>query len=288
MPRIPNMPRISVEFKLKAVKAWFHIGGALTPKLAARIAYGAFFTRPFKHKPLPSDLPLIRESEVINLKFEHKNIRGYSWGNSDQVVLLAHGWSSHALTMRKFVLPLVHQGFSVIAFDAPAHGNSEGTHASGMQYRRFLHQVFVSYKPKVVIAHSLGGICTLAELAITPEVKVEKVVTIAAPITSTIIIQQFLSTAKLHRHAYPHFDAFVERKLGIDHNQFDLAQVYPHGIPYEGMIVHDSRDNLIPFTESIKLANIWPQAKVLTTHGLDHSGVIKDSEVIDAIVHLVT
>lgn len=281
------MQRFSKEFKLKAARAWFHIGGALAPRLTAKIAYGAFFTRPFKHKPLPSDLDLIGKAQIIDTIFEHKRMRGYIWGDGQKTVLLAHGWSSHALTMRKFIPLLLECGFRVVAFDAPAHGNSEGIHTTGIQYRRFLNELLLKYEPYAIIAHSLGGICALCEL-VTTSIQVEKVVTLAVPITSTIMVSQFLTQARLHHHAHPYFDNYVGRKLGVDHSQFDLCQMYPNGIDYQGMIVHDTKDNLIPFTESIKLAKIWPKATVLTTNGLDHSGILKDKNVVKTIVDYIS
>lgn len=279
--------KFTKEFKLKAVKAWFKIGGALTPRLAARVAYGAFFIRPFRHKPLPSDLALIRTASIIDLNFENHLIRGYSWGNGEKLVLLVHGWSSHALTMRKFIPALTDQGYTVIAFDAPSHGNSEGVKTSGLEYRRFLRQIITTYKPCAIIAHSLGGICSLCELAELQDVDVQKVVTLAVPITSTMMVYQFLKKAKLHRSAHGHFDKYIERKLGVIHNEFDLTQIYQNNIPFKGMIVHDAKDNLIPFLESIKLAKIWPQAKILTTHGLGHSGVLKDKSVVNQVVDFI-
>ena len=281
------MVKISQEFKLKAIKTWFRFGGAVTPRLVARVAYGVFFTRPFRHKPLPSDVELISQAHIAEINFENRRLRGYVWGDGERVVLLAHGWSSHALTMRRFIQALTKQGFKVIAFDAPAHGNSEGVRTNGMQYRRFLHKLVLQYQPYAIIAHSLGGICTLSELPQIKDFKVAKVITLAMPVTSTIMVQRFLEQATLHHLAYSHFERYVERRMGIDHNNFDLQQIYPDGISYNGLIVHDTRDSVIPYTEGAKLSQLWPSATMLTTHGLDHSGILKDNQVVEQIVQFI-
>src|SRR6476619_6407329 len=41
-------------------------------------------------------------------------------------ILLVHGWGGHAARLSRFVEPLEAAGFSVIAFDAPAHARSSG------------------------------------------------------------------------------------------------------------------------------------------------------------------
>ena len=66
------MVKISQEFKLKAIKTWFRFGGAVTPRLVARVAYGVFFTRPFRHKPLPSDVELISQAHIAEINFENR------------------------------------------------------------------------------------------------------------------------------------------------------------------------------------------------------------------------
>ena len=279
--------KFSKVLKLKAATTWFKVGGAVTPRLAARLAYVTFFIHPFRHKPLPSDVAMLSQANVLDINFENRNIRGYSWGDGDKAVLLVHGWSSHALTMSKFIQPLLDCGFKVIAFDAPAHGNSEGKRTGGQKYRRFIRVLLDEYEPYAIIAHSLGAICTLCELA-EPHVKVKKVVVLATPVTSTMMVHQFLEKARLHSSAHKHFDNFIQHKLGIEHHQFDLSLIYPDGIPYAGMIVHDANDMLIPFTESVKLAQIWPQAKILTTHGLDHSGILSDTGVVDSVISFIT
>ena len=247
-----------------------------------------FFTKPFRHKPLPSDVELIAQAKIQELDFENKRLRGYIWGEGAKVVLLAHGWSSHALTMRRYISALIRRGFKVVAFDAPAHGNSEGVRTTGMQYRRLLHQLVLEFKPDAIIAHSLGGICILSELAQVPGANSIKIVTLAIPVTSTQMVRRFLEQARLHHLAYSHFERNVQRRMGINHTQFDLERIYPDGIPYPGLIVHDTHDTVIPYTEAVKLSGLWPQAKFITTHNLDHSGVLKDMHLVEQVVEFIT
>ncbi len=279
---------ISREFKLKTIKYLFKIGGKITPKLIARFAYGSFFARPFRNKPLPSDTDLIQLSQVLNLKFENKNMRGYCFGNGAKVVLLAHGWSSHALTQRKLIMRLLaEKDYTIYTFDAPAHGNSDGITTNGMQYRRFLHKLISIYKPIIVVAHSLGGICTLTELPFIDNCSVNKVITLAIPVTSQMMVSKFIEQANLPTTTHHHFENIVQKIMKIDHNKFNLKRLYPNGIPYNGLIIHDTNDNVIPYTEGVKLAKIWPTAKFITTHNLDHSGVLKDDHLISQLVDFI-
>ncbi|MFN7094206.1 MAG: alpha/beta fold hydrolase [Burkholderiales bacterium] len=281
------MIKLSKTFQYKAIKTWFKIGGALTPRLTARIAYQAFFTRPLRQIPLPSDIKLLDMATVLNRQFEKRWLRGYIWGDSGKQVILAHGWNSYALAMRELIVPLVECGFQVIAFDAPAHGHSEGIRTSGPQYRRCLAELLANFHPYAIIGHSLGGICALSALQDLKQVETSKVITLAAPINSQALVKRFLEYTNLHRFSHHHFQRYIERHLEITPTQFDLQYLYPEGINYSGLIIHDLNDSVIPYAEALKLANIWPQAGLITTIGLEHSGVLKDGEIIKQIIEFI-
>jgi alpha-beta hydrolase superfamily lysophospholipase len=54
---------------------------------------------------------------------------------------------------------LVKKGYEVIAFDAPAHGDSSGKTANAFQYRDAIKAVYEKFGPMhSFIAHSFGGL----------------------------------------------------------------------------------------------------------------------------------
>src|SRR3954471_12912224 len=53
----------------------------------------------------------------------HTTVAAWKWGQGP-TVLLVHGWEGRGSQLGSFVEPLVAAGLSVVAFDAPGHGDS--------------------------------------------------------------------------------------------------------------------------------------------------------------------
>ena len=91
------------------------------------------------------------------------------WG-SGPVAYLVHGWGGNGSQLAAFVRPLLAEGFRVVLFDAPAHGDSEPGPAGpgrthGVEFGKALDAVFAKFGPaEAVIAHSLGAISTYLTL----------------------------------------------------------------------------------------------------------------------------
>ncbi len=80
-----------------------------------------------------------------------------SWGSGPTVVLV-HGWGSRASRLGALAVALVEAGFRVVAFDAPAHGESTGRFASLPEFARALVDVAEAAGPiHGLVGHSLGG-----------------------------------------------------------------------------------------------------------------------------------
>jgi hypothetical protein len=97
---------------------------SIAPAVAARLAERPFLTPP--RYPAPD-----REREILararpgSVRVAGRRIETWSWGVGPRI-LLVHGWGGRGGQLGAFVEPLVSRGFSVTAFDGPAHGASEG------------------------------------------------------------------------------------------------------------------------------------------------------------------
>ena len=111
-------------------------------------------------------------------------LQGYRRGNGPRTVLLVHGWEGSPADFRDLVPPLVAQGYTVAAFDMPAHGRSEGTETNLVEMKQaLLEYTKVAGLPHAVVAHSLGGIAAALLLADVPK-WVEYFVFVASPLTA--------------------------------------------------------------------------------------------------------
>src|SRR5688572_13678689 len=111
---------------------WLRLAGAglssVTPAHAARLAARLFLTPPRPKRPTheAAVLSAAREDAV---EVGGRRVRTWTWGDGP-TVLLVHGWGGRGSQLAAFVEPLLAHGLSVTAFDAPAHGDSDGRQAT--------------------------------------------------------------------------------------------------------------------------------------------------------------
>src|ERR1043166_8169499 len=121
--------QIAVRLTRAALQAAYAVSEDLGTLVAERL-----FTSPRRH-PRPD-----REAHVLAMgrRFdldvtlrsprwhgEHRRLAAWRWGHGP-TVLLVHGWEGRGSQLGAFVEPLVAAGLSVVAFDAPGHGDSPG------------------------------------------------------------------------------------------------------------------------------------------------------------------
>ena len=67
----------------------------------------------------------LRVSEVHNLTMGDRQVKVWKTGDGP-AILFAHGWNGRGAQFCHFFQPFIDAGYSVIYYDAPAHGESDG------------------------------------------------------------------------------------------------------------------------------------------------------------------
>src|SRR6202034_3928323 len=105
----------------------------LSKRMAAKEAFQLFCT-PYLPK-LKKAPHIFDQAEQLNFLFKGLNIRGYRWNHSrPNKILIIHGFDSQAYKFSRYVEKLLQKDYEVLAFDAPAHGNSEGKIINVQEY----------------------------------------------------------------------------------------------------------------------------------------------------------
>jgi hypothetical protein len=142
------------------VRAGFRVLSSAAPAIGERAA-AWLFCRPFHSRTLPSEEAVLRSGEPFRLRAAGFDLAAWSWGDGP-VVVLHHGWHGSAAHMAAFVRPLVGSGFRVVAYDAPAHGESPGRTSAAPELARALSAVAAALGGlHGVVAHSVGGAATM-------------------------------------------------------------------------------------------------------------------------------
>ena len=85
----------------------------------------------------------------------------WRWGTGP-TVLLVHGWEGRGSQLGSFVAPLVAAGMSVVAFDAPAHGDSPGHRLYLTDHADAVADMVAAIGPvHAIVAHSFGAAAVL-------------------------------------------------------------------------------------------------------------------------------
>lgn len=220
------------------------------------------------------------------------NLASYTWESDGPTVLLTHGWELQAGRMGLFVAPLLQAGLRVVAFDAPAHGQSGGDRSTLLDYEEAILNVMradhgLSHAPiHAIIGHSFGGMAAAWTLSQHPELAVQRLVLIAAGTDIDFLLQ---SSPRFQQTDAALMQALREefrRRVGRWPTEFNAAQAGEH-IRAKTLIVHDQRDYMVPFAHAEAYARYIPAAQMLATSGLGHRAILRDTAVIEAVTAFV-
>lgn len=267
-----------MNLKLRLLRAAFRATDALAPELARRGAQ-RLFTRPPRHAPPTQERAALRRGEPFSFQSGGLKLRGCAWGEGPRV-LLAHGWGGRGGQMHAFFEPLVEEGYSVLAFDGPGHGRSEGHTASVPMFARAMQDLAAIQGPfHAVLAHSFGG--ATATYALSHGLPASRAVLIAAPEGPEGFYRELLT-------ALGFSESRQEACLRAMERDYGLRLVDIHGptraadIRIPGLVIHDTGDREVPFHHGEAYAAAWPGAKLMRTEGLGHRRILRDPGVIAA------
>ena len=150
-------------------------------------------------------------------------------GAPGPVVYLVHGWGGTRLPARVVRrAPAVAEGFRVVMFDAPAHGDSDPGPAGpgrthGVEFGKALDAVFARFGPaEAVVAHSLGAISTYLTLRFG-WLSTRRLVLLAPMVAAEPLFDQFQRALGFGARTRRAFDRQLEEFVGIPMAEFDAT-----------------------------------------------------------------
>jgi len=207
------------------------------------------------------------------------------------VVYLVHGWGGWRGQLGAFVEPLSAAGYRVVAFDAPSHGDSGpgvlGPRRSTMpEMAEALAAVVDAHgEPAAVVAHSLGTATTA--LAVRDGLPAGRLVLVAAIADVLGELDGFADLLRLSRPTRDLLGARIADRAGRPLSDLDVHETLrTHPVP-PALVVHDRTDKEVAYPVGAALAAAWPEGELLTTEGLGHHRLLRDPEVVRAVVDYV-
>jgi pimeloyl-ACP methyl ester carboxylesterase len=265
----------------------YQVLNAFAPRTAGRRAADAFgFTRGYGLS-VSDRVPL--GAKVTSIKGNPDIDRAYCWAGGESRVLLVHGWGTDSSSMLSFVKPMQTLGFSVVAFDAPAHGISPGTHTTMTQFTQATGAVLDAIDgAQVVIAHSLGSIVAISALAERSHRASLRCIVLIAP---TSALTEVLERWARRDMALP--SPVIERiyaellvRNGVPVSHWDIpARGASLDVPV--LVVHDPTDPVVPYCEAQRVVASLPDATLSPAPGTGHGRILSDATVRERVREFV-
>jgi len=241
----------------------------LSPQKAVRKAY-TIFCSPRKGKVLPEQEEFLDDAADEAIRMHNGYIQTYRWANMGETILLVHGWESNSNRWKELIKKLHKKGYNVIAFDAPAHGNSSGKILNVPLYTECLQKVIEYYRPNHLIGHSVGAMTALYHQYSFPNLEIEKLVILAPPGELSRIMNGYQKILKLSSKFMAALDEYFKEKHNFYFHEFSVPE-FVKKINNKGIIIHDKYDDIAPYQEGVAIYENWPNAQLITTENYGHS-----------------
>ncbi|MEO7530346.1 MAG: alpha/beta fold hydrolase [Sediminibacterium sp.] len=265
--------------KLKAI-------AIVSPRKAAEAAFAIFCT-PFDNKPPKQSPPVFHKAEKLSFEINGITIRGFRWTTEKtgaKKILIVHGFRSYAYKFEKYALALKKEGFEILAFDAPAHGTSDGKKINAYIYKSMLDRIESLYGPFYgVMGHSLGGLAASLTFESLADRESRKLVLIA-PAETERALKNFFMVIPVDEKVKKAFTELINEFTGKPISYYSVGRVVK-GLSSPVLWVHDKNDNICPFEDVKPLLSLsLPHVKFMITDELGHNKIYKDNKVCAEIV----
>ncbi|GGK86778.1 alpha/beta fold hydrolase [Mangrovihabitans endophyticus] len=261
----------------------------VAPRLAGRHAFKLFIEPMRRAEIRPAQQQVMDTATVSALDMDGTPVRTYRWGDEPNPVLLVHGFQSRAASWAAFVPALRAAGVPLLAYDAPGHGESGGVSATIVDQAAIIERLQAEHGPfRAIVAHSFGVLCAFH--AIRSGVPTERIVVISGISRFADLADAFCTQLALR----PAISKELRRRTEIYFRPLTdiwerFSTIYqPDQITAPVLVVHDADDKEVAVRHGQRIAQAFPGAELIVTHGLGHRRILADTGVIEAVHLFVT
>ena len=273
-----------------ALQAAFVVSDDLGSSLAERL-----FTTPQRHPRPARERAILATGAAfaIDVRLRSPRWQGkrtrvacWRWGVGP-TVLLVHGWEGRGSQLGAFVAPLVAAGLSVVAFDAPAHGDSPGNRLYLTDHADAIADVADAIGPvQAVVAHSFGAAAVLLAHA-RHNVDAPRNIMIAPNVLIDDAVHKFAHAVALDDRDRARFVDHLAGASGVPLAALDVERLVAQrdaGL----LVIHDRGDREVGVRHGDHLAAAWPNGHLVLTDELGHRRILRDADVIARTVAFAT
>jgi pimeloyl-ACP methyl ester carboxylesterase len=260
---------------------------AISPKLVTLFA-AKLFTTPLKHRIPKRELTMEQNSQQEKLWIPKlgKEIQLYHYGKSEKKILLVHGWSGRGTQLAKIADELVKNGYSILSFDAPAHGKSSGNTTIMTEFIASILEIEKKFGPfAFAIGHSLGGMSILN--AVKQKLSINKAIIIGSGDLIQDILNDFVIKLKLKPEIALKMKEHFEKKFGEAMETYSTSFA-AQSVDIPVLVIHDQHDHEISVKAAHNIHRNLKNGTLFITENLGHRKILGDSNVIETILKFIS
>jgi pimeloyl-ACP methyl ester carboxylesterase len=260
-----------------------------SPRKAVVEAFRLFATPQKRATGKGSDL--YRNADRLSFQLNGHAIRGRCWLPAEppvKKVLVVHGWESSSRFFEDYLPLLLEKGCEVVAFDAPAHGDSGGKRFLLPNYVQALRIIEQHHGPfDAYIGHSIGGLALTLFLESSPHNETTRLVLVAPAVETTTALDAFGRMLHLSQETIRGVDNYCQEISGHHFDWYSLRRALKdiHG---QVLYLQDKDDRITPLKDALDVQKDGhPNIRFVFTNGLGHRRIAKDPEVMDQVLDFI-
>jgi len=268
------------------LKKVFNILQKISPRLTAKIAFN-FISKPKGKKIRVFEKGILEIATTSIIKFKKFNIKSYKWGNGNKKALLIHGWGGRASNFGAIIPELTKNGYRVISFDGPCHGESTKKKTSFFEMSDLVKLFLKKDEYDLIITHSMGTVLTFTAMS-SIKYKVDQMIVLTSPSKFLefidLAVTQFGLTTKTTKRLINKI-----RKTTTEYDPITLdAESIVKNIEVKNItFIHDKFDKVIPIEKTKNVSSFIKNSKLIEIEGTGHFKMLWSKKVVKIIEQLI-
>jgi pimeloyl-ACP methyl ester carboxylesterase len=250
-------------------------------------AYQAFFS-PSQYELKSTDQAILERGTNYRVPFDGGELAVTTWGSAGPTILLMHGWGGSRAQMTGLVDPLLSAGFRVVAYDQPAHGESDGKLTNLLEIAPTMDIIAKQEgKFEAIIAHSFGTLITSYALVKQNFPLPARLVYFGAFNQLLDSLPRFQAITGLPDEIIQGFRVMLNENFGEGVLEEIVHEKLAPQINIPALMFHDTADNVTPVEDSRAIARAWKNACLIETEGLGHRGALQSKEIHEQVLEFL-
>jgi pimeloyl-ACP methyl ester carboxylesterase len=271
--------KIAQKLVINYYRAKLNMLSVISKKRAASSAFDLFCT-PLRRSRVKQP-GVFKEAERLQFTISGKMVRGFRWNEGARnKALIIHGFESTIKNFDRYIAALIRKDYEVLAFDAPAHGDSSGKRINLPLYVATIEKIHQLYGPfNSYIAHSLGALALTHFLERSEHDATVRAVLIA-PVTEIMTsMNSFFSFLQLGEDVRKEFDRLIYERSGYWPAHYSARRAIAN-IHANVLWFHDEDDQLTPLEDATKVKDEnHDHVQFVVTKGLGHRRIYRDNNI---------